>query len=861
MTVRDFQMKRILLMVVFLLAMFGPGGATAGAPPSEGADWPAPAAEAGREAGSVRARASLEIAWWHYREGRFQRALALFDQVMRGTGPVSLRQEAQWGKALCLDRLKRKDEAAALMEDLHRQGVRTRELERWLSDYRRGRAIVRRSLQESRIRQEAAAAAAAADPDALSRFARRNDRALRRCIAPEAFFEAARALRRKGRTAEVRSLQERLLECTADRYDLRLGIYAELLDLADPVEMLARLGEEKDRAGVPASYRRGLDALETEALRRRLAALSEKDPETEAVARRILERNPDDPDALLKLGWHRYHAGRLSEAEALFSRLRSARPDRPEASLGLAHALISQKKFGEAREALQALESPYPEGYRSALLRLHLEEGSYWWKKRDLAKAEAAYRRAAELNPDHGAPLRSLGWVLLEQGRASEAAEVFHQAFSLEPDAEGAQGSLLSLERAGRFAEAHRRAENLARTDDPSLGRAAADHFRRSGKALRAASTAPEGTDDAGPWSTVQASYESRSGDDGTSRLKTLRIPWRLYLPAGEASLWTLEVEGIRLDSDDPGSDPFVGSAGLAGSGTYDASRWESSRWTAAPSVALVREGAWDLRARVGLTPLGGPVDPVPTFSLELSNPRWRLEVHQESVEDSFLSWIGRRDPYSDDAWGRVLRTGGSAGWSLSWGNGTWASLRVGADHYWGEGVWRNFSLSGDAAFGRSFPWKAGTVSAGAFLSAAHYDRNSDFYTLGHGGYFSPSVFVMTGPTLRFQTEPDRTWWLDAEASAGYLYYETESSPVYPRRDRPERYAGDRFSGLGYSGSLRAVKLLTPHWAVGVHVDLDKSSGYTRWSAGAGLTWFPAARSTLGRTPPRYDAFFRPPDR
>ncbi|WP_073038492.1 cellulose synthase subunit BcsC-related outer membrane protein [Desulfacinum infernum] len=854
-------MKRILLMVVFLLAMFGPGGSTAGAPPSDGGNRPAPAAQAEREASDVRARASLEIAWWHYREERFQRALALFDQVMRGTGPVSLRQEAQWGKALCLDRLKRKDEAAALMEDLHRQGVRTRELERWLSDYRRGRAIVRRSFHEERIRNEAAAAAAAADPDALSRFARRNEKALRRCIAPEAFFEAARALRRKGRSAEARSLQERLLECTAERYDLRLGIYAELMDLTTPEEMLARLGEEKDRTGVPASYRKGLDALETEALRRRLAALSEKDPETEAVARRILERNPDDPDALLKLGWHRYHAGRFSEAEALFSRLRSARPERPEAALGLAHALISQKRFGEALDALQALEPPYPEGYRSALLRLHLEEGAHWRKERDLPKAEAAYRRAVELNPDDGAPLRSLGWVLLEQGRAREAAEVFDRALALEPDAEGSQGLLLSLEKAGRFTEAHRKAETLARAEDPSLRRAAADHFRRSGKALLAASTAPEETNDAGPWSTVQASYESRSGDDGTSRLKTVRLPWRLYLPAGAASLWVLEVEGIRPDTGDPGSDPFVGSAGLPGSGSYDESRWISSRWVASPSVAWAREGAWDVRARVGLTPLGGPVDPVPTFSLELSNPRWRLEVHQQSVEDSLLSWIGQRDPYSDDTWGRVLRTGGSAGCSLSWANGTWASLRIGADHYWGEGVWRNFSLSGDAAFGRSFPWKAGTVSAGAFLSAAHYDRNTDFYTLGHGGYFSPSVFVMAGPTLRFQTDPGRTWWLDAEASAGYLYYETESSPVHPRRDRPERYAGDRFSGLGYSGSLRAVKLLTPHWAVGVHLDADKSSGYTRWSAGAGLIWFPAARSTLGRTTPRYDAFFRPQGR
>ncbi|MDY6908581.1 MAG: cellulose synthase subunit BcsC-related outer membrane protein [Thermodesulfobacteriota bacterium] len=810
---------------------------------------------------SVRARATLEIAWWHFREGRHQRALELFEEVFSGTGPLSVRQEAQWGKALCLERLQRPNEAAVLVQDLHRQGYRTREMEKWLREYHRAGSFVRRNLLEARIRQEAALVLKAEDAEKVSEFVHRNQRALRRCVAPEAFFEAARALRQKGNMVEARTLQEKLLECTHHRYDLRLGVYSELLDLVPVDKVLAWLKSEKERAGVPSSYRDGLEALETEALRRKLFTLPETSAETEPLARMILEKKPDDPETLVKLGWHAFHAGRFSEAQALFSRAYNVQPERQDTLLGLAHALISQKKFRQAQQALDSMTPPYSEERREALFRLYMEEGAHQKQETDLPGAEAAYRQAAALNEKDIAPWRSLGWVLLEQGRASEAAKAFERALALAKEREDAEGLLLSLERSGTMGEAFDKAKELTASDDPSLRQAAAGHFERTGKVLHAAQAASKTKKEASPWSTLAITYESRSGDDGTSRLKTLRVPWNVYVPTASASLWTLRVEGLDLDSNDPGKRPYVGSSGLSGPRAFHASRWITSKTLISPSAAFLKEGAWNLRAEVGLTPLEGPVDTLPTFALELSDYAWRFEFHQESVKDSLLSWIGQRDPYSDKTWGRVVRTGGSLAYSRFGSGGTWSSVRVGADHYRGEELWRNFSVSGDVAVGQIYHWKAGTVSVGAFLAATHYDRNSDFYTLGHGGYFSPSIFVMAGPTVRYRTDPDKPWWLDAQASAGYLYYKTDSSPVYPRHDRPEKYSEDRFSGLGYSGSFKSVRLLKPHWAVGMHLDVDKSSDYKRWSAGAAISWFFDARSTLGHTVPHYDVFFESPRR
>lgn len=851
-------MKQIVMVVTLLLWLALPQVAASEAPPSGGMNPERPATGQGEDAAILRFRATLQIAWWHYREGRFDKAMALFDEVMRGMAPLSLRQEAQWGKALCLDRLKRRDEAAALIEDLRRQGMRTVEVERWLYGYRKGREIGRKGFWEERIREEARSCIRTGNPDSILLFLSRNRKALDRCVAPEAFFEVAKALRLTGRSEEAKSLGERLLECLPRQYDIRLGIYAELMEVLSPDKMLELLGYERKRPDLPESYQKQLNRLETEALKRKLFALPENDPATETLTGRILEKDPNDPDALLKLGWYLYRRGQFGDAERVFIRLRSVHPERPEALLGLSHTLISQKRFGEALEVLQGVRPPYPEGYRAALVRLHREEGAYWWKAKDLTKAEASLRQAVAVNPDDVVPWRLLGWVLLERGSATEAVGAFEKALELKPDAESYQGLLLSLEKAGRLSEAYRRARDLARSEDPSLRKVAADHFLRSGKVLLYASSLPEAGKETGAWATVRGSYESRSGDEGTSRLQAVKLPMSFYLPWGTASLWIIEVEGIRLDAGDLGPNPFVGSIGLPESRFYDDSRWVTSRWVMSPSVTMIREGMWDVRGRLGLSPLGGPLDPVPVFSLELSNPRWRLELHQKSVEDSLLSWIGQRDPYSERTWGRVLRTGGSAAWNFSWNNGIWASLSFGADYYWGDDVWRNFSLLANVALGKSFSWEAGTFSVGAFLTATHYDRNSDFYTLGHGGYFSPSVFLMTGPTFRFRTEPGKDWWVDAEASAGYLYYETDSSPLYPEYGSLDRYDGEHFSGAGYSGGLRAVRLITSHLALGMNAEVNKSSAYTRWSVGAGLTWFIDAQTVLGQRAPHYDALFNP---
>jgi hypothetical protein len=88
-----------------------------------------------------------------------------------------------------------------------------------------------------------------------------------------------------------------------------------------------------------------------------------------------------------------------------------------------------------------------------------------------------------------------------------------------------------------------------------------------------------------------------------------------------------------------------------------------------------------------------------------------------------------------------------------------------------------------DAAIGRTQTLDQDEFSYGLFFSIQHFRRNSDFYTYGHGGYYSPELMTMIGPFARYRTAACRDYWFDLQASAGWLHQRLDRSPFYPLFD------------------------------------------------------------------------------
>ncbi|MBW2465012.1 MAG: tetratricopeptide repeat protein [Deltaproteobacteria bacterium] len=126
--------------------------------------------------------------------------------------------------------------------------------------------------------------------------------------------------------------------------------------------------------------------------------------------------------------------------------------DAPPASPAVAEAegLLVEGKGAEAQVVLEAAIAEAPED-----LRAHLDLGLAFELQGQPGPAEAAYRRALEIEPAFPEALNNLGLLLREQGRQDEAVEVLRRAIAARRDFASAHVNLaLALEEAGRLPEA-----------------------------------------------------------------------------------------------------------------------------------------------------------------------------------------------------------------------------------------------------------------------------------------------------------------------------------------------------------------------------------------------------------------------
>lgn len=155
-------------------------------------------------------------------------------------------------------------------------------------------------------------------------------------------------------------------------------------------------------------------------------------PESEALCRAILAREPKHGGSLHLLGVIAQQRGQFGDAADLFRKVIAIRPDAVLAHLGLGGALAAGGHPAEAILAFEqalAAKRPGPEDIRVLLDIGNLNSG--------IGRVDAAaqsYRRLLALQPDHAEAHNSLGAMLLAQGRREEAAQEFTLALRLAPE-------------------------------------------------------------------------------------------------------------------------------------------------------------------------------------------------------------------------------------------------------------------------------------------------------------------------------------------------------------------------------------------------------------------------------------------
>ena len=153
--------------------------------------------------------------------------------------------------------------------------------------------------------------------------------------------------------------------------------------------------------------------------------------------KKVVEFNPDYPDAYNNIGYMLQRQGKFEEAIAAYERALAIKPDYAMAHNNLGNALKDQGRLEEAIAAYEralAIKPDYAE-VRSNLGYALQGQGR-------LEEAIAAYEQALAIKPDFAEVRNNLGNALKDQGKLEEAIAAYERALAIKPGFAMAQNNL-----------------------------------------------------------------------------------------------------------------------------------------------------------------------------------------------------------------------------------------------------------------------------------------------------------------------------------------------------------------------------------------------------------------------------------
>mgnify|MGYP001063311917 FL=1 len=293
---------------------------------------------------------------------------------------------------------------------------------------------------------------------------------------------------------------------------------------------------------------------------------------------------------------------------------------------------------------------------------------------------------------------------------------------------------------------------------------------------------------DTGPQVEFNTSYRKRSGETGLSALDEIKgtTKFSTDLAGGRAYV---RAEATVLDAGRPsgsGLARFGRNATLEAQAIVDEvpSPLVQADTQHKSGVALAVGYESDLlKLEAGTTPIGIGETEL-TFHGEVSprlseNALVRGWVERQAVTDSVISYAGTRDPVTGETWGQVMRTGG--GLAFSWdqqGSGFYGDVRY--NRFAGTNVRDNDGIEANiGGYLRAWQDQHSSLTAGINFNYQAYANNQNYFTFGHGGYFSPQSFLSVGFPINYRMKTD-VLELAASLTPGFQSYSQDEVVLYP---------------------------------------------------------------------------------
>lgn len=340
---------------------------------------------------------------------------------------------------------------------------------------------------------------------------------------------------------------------------------------------------------------------------------------------------------------------------------------------------------------------------------------------------------------------------------------------------------------------------------------------------------------------TQGVSIRSNNSESGLSKLTDIETPLEINIPLDESRV-ALRVTPVSLNAGSVSGDALS----RFGSGAQSDGVGSQKAEGVGLSVAIQRP-ADGLKADLGTTPLGfkyttatGGISIDRPVS-DSSNVRYGVSVSRRPVTDSVTSFAGTTDKRSGQSWGGVTANGGRGQLSFD-------DNEVGAYGYasWHQLLGNHVESNNRSELGSGVYWYLqnatdSKLTVGLSMTGISYANNQDYFTYGHGGYFSPQTFFALGIPVTWAQRTGRLTY-QVKGSVGVQHFEQDSADYFPNDKALQaasglRYEGQNKTGIGYSVAAAAEYKVASNFLLGANLGLDNAHDYQQLSGALSLRY------------------------
>ncbi|OAT29363.1 cellulose biosynthesis protein BcsC [Proteus myxofaciens] len=360
------------------------------------------------------------------------------------------------------------------------------------------------------------------------------------------------------------------------------------------------------------------------------------------------------------------------------------------------------------------------------------------------------------------------------------------------------------------------------------------------------------------PWVQGGVAIRHRNGDKGLSNVTEISAPMSISGVPGEKWRWQFNVNPVSMTSGSVsgeranrfGSGQLQHAERLAkNSDNYDEKNKINADDAGSQRASGVELGLSlsdnNITADVGSTPLGKDSATVVgglTYSPQVGqNGQLTLTAERRAIKDSLLSYMGRTDPLTGESWGRVTRNGAKA--QYSWDDGKIGAYAGGGYYnYTGKNVASNDEVKvWMGTYANFYKDEQQEVRAGVHVDYMNFRNNQNYYSLGHGGYFSPQDYISVSLPVAYTRRFDKGE-VSLNGSVGLQSYKQKGSDYFPINNAMQndlnkshandpslksRYDEEDKTDVSYRLGIDAKYYLTKKSELGVSLSHDKSGDYT----------------------------------